>query len=59
MPACSATGTKRSSHHRLVEDFDVVSADDAGRSVEEFERFSGRGHSQGWRFNREEIHQRK
>jgi len=36
-----------------------VSADYAERSVEEFERLSGQGHSQGWRFNREEIHQRK
>jgi len=41
MPACGATGTKRSSHDSLVEDFDVVSADYAGRSVEEFERLSG------------------
>ena len=59
MPACGGTGTKRSSHDSLVEDFDVVSADYAERSVEEFERLSGQGHSQGWRFNREEIHQRK
>ena len=24
--------------------------------MEEFERFSGKGDSRGWRFNREEIH---
>jgi hypothetical protein len=28
------------------------------RSLEEFEQLSGQGHSQGWKFNREEIHER-
>ena len=36
----------------------VVDGDDAERSIEVFERLSGRGHSQGWPFNREEIHER-
>lgn len=32
--------------------------DDAERSIAEFQRLSGQGHSQGARFNREEIHRR-
>ena len=32
--------------------------DDAERSIQEFSRLSGRGHSRGWRFNRNEIHDR-
>ena len=32
--------------------------DDAERSIEEFRRLSGQGHSRGWRFNRDEIHER-
>jgi hypothetical protein len=28
------------------------------RSIEEFRRLSGRGHSLGWRFDRNEIHER-
>jgi hypothetical protein len=31
--------------------------DHAERSIEEFERLSGQGDRQGWRFNREEIHE--
>ncbi len=33
-------------------------ADDAEASIEEFKRLSGRGDSGGWRFNRDEIHDR-
>jgi hypothetical protein len=33
--------------------------DHAERSVEEFERLSGQGNSNGWTFNREEIQERK
>lgn len=33
--------------------------DDAERSIEEFKRLSGGGDSQGWRFDRNEIHQRR
>jgi hypothetical protein len=33
--------------------------DDPNRSVEEFNRLSRRGHSRGWRFNRDEILSRK
>jgi hypothetical protein len=33
--------------------------DDAERSIEEFERLSGKGDSRGRRFNRDEIHSRQ
>ena len=32
--------------------------DDPDTSIEELERLSGKGRSQGWRFNRDEIHER-
>ncbi|HTS70077.1 MAG TPA: DUF6364 family protein [Terriglobia bacterium] len=32
--------------------------DDAERSIKEFNQLSGRGHSRGWRFDRDEIHDR-
>jgi hypothetical protein len=36
----------------------LAGGDDPGRSIEEFKRLSGSGHSRGWRFNRNEIHER-
>jgi hypothetical protein len=36
----------------------LAGGDDPERSIEEFEHLSGRGHSRGWRFNRDEIHER-
>jgi len=36
----------------------LAGGDDPERSIEEFKRLSGRGHSRGWRFNRDEIHER-
>jgi len=36
----------------------LAGGDDAERSIEEFRRLSGQGHSRGWRFNRDEIHER-
>jgi hypothetical protein len=36
----------------------LAGGDDPERSIEEFNRLSGKGHSRGWRFNREEIHER-
>jgi uncharacterized protein DUF6364 len=36
----------------------LAGADDAERSIDEFKRLSGRGHSRGWRFSRDEIHER-
>jgi len=31
---------------------------DPAGSIDEFKRLSGQGHSRGWRFNRDEIHER-
>jgi len=36
----------------------LVGGDDPENSIEEFKRLSGQGHSRGWRFNRDEIHER-
>jgi Family of unknown function (DUF6364) len=36
----------------------LAGGDDAERSIEEFRRLSGQGHSRGWRFDRDEIHER-
>ena len=46
--------------NELIRDYlqKLAGGDDPERSVEEFERLSGRGHSRGWRFNRDEIHER-
>ena len=46
--------------NQLVRDYllKLAGGDDPERSIEEFERLSGRGDSGGWRFNREEIHDR-
>ena len=33
--------------------------DDLERDLKEFERLSGLGDSQGWKFNRDEIHERR
>jgi hypothetical protein len=37
----------------------VAGGGDAERSIEEFKRLSGTGHSNGWKFNRDEIHFRQ
>jgi hypothetical protein len=46
--------------NQLIRDYleSLAGGDDAERSIEEFRRLSGRGHSRGWRFNRDEIHER-
>ncbi len=46
--------------NQLVRDYleTLASSDDPERSIAEFKRLSGRGHSRGWRFNRSEIHER-
>jgi hypothetical protein len=36
----------------------MAGTDDPERSIEEFRRLSGTGDSGGWRFNRDEIHER-
>jgi hypothetical protein len=47
--------------NQLIRDYlqTVAGGDDPERSIEEFKRLSGKGHSRGWRFNRDEIHERK
>jgi hypothetical protein len=46
--------------NQLVRDYlqTLAGTDDPERSIDEFRRLSGRGHSHGWRFNRDEIHER-
>ena len=46
---------------RLVSDFlnAVAHGDEAEQSIEEFEGLSRKGDSQGWSFNREDIHERR
>jgi hypothetical protein len=36
----------------------LAGADDPERSIAEFRRLSGTGESRGWRFHRDEIHER-
>jgi hypothetical protein len=47
--------------NQLIRDYlqTLAGGGDAERSIEEFKRVSGQGHSQGWRFNRDEIHSRR
>ena len=47
--------------NQLIRDYlqTLAGGDDPERSIEEFKRLSGRGHSRGWRFNRDEIHSRQ
>jgi len=46
--------------NQLIRDYlqKLAGGDDPERSIEEFRKLSGRGHSRGWRFNRNEIHER-
>lgn len=46
--------------NQLIRDYlqKLAGGDDPERSIEEFKQLSGRGHSRGWRFNRDEIHER-
>ena len=46
--------------NQLIRDYleSLVGGNDPERSIEEFNRLSGRGHSRGWRFDRDEIHER-
>ena len=37
----------------------ILAGDDPEKSIAEFNRLSGRGNSSEWRFNRDEIHNRK
>ena len=46
--------------NQLVRDYlqKLAGGDDPERSIDEFRRLSGHGNSRGWRFNRDEIHER-
>lgn len=46
--------------NQLIRDYlqSIAGGDDPERSIDELKRLSGRGHSRGWRFNRNEIHER-
>ncbi len=54
----SALGT---SLNQLIRDYlqSIAGEEDPERSIEEFRSLSGRGNSQGWCFDRNEIHNRK
>lgn len=46
--------------NQLIRDYlqSLAGGDNPERSVEEFRSLSGKGNSRGWRFNREELHER-
>lgn len=45
--------------NQLIRDYlQALADDDPERSIDEFNRLSGGGNSRGWRFNRDEIHER-
>lgn len=46
--------------NQLIRDYlaQLAGGDDPERSIVEFKRLSGRGDSRGWRFNRDELHER-
>jgi len=46
--------------NQLVRDYlqRLTGGDDPERSINEFQSLSGHGHSHGWRFDRNEIHER-
>ena len=46
--------------NQLIRDYleRLAGSDDPERSIAEFDTLSGRGDSRGWRFDREELHER-
>ena len=50
----------RKSLNQLIRDYleTLAGGDDPERSIEDFKHLSGRGHSRGWRFDRDQIHER-
>ena len=46
--------------NQLIRDYQqkLAGGDDPERSIDEFRSLSGRGNSRGWRFDRNEIHER-
>ena len=47
--------------NQLVRDYlqTLAGGNDPKKSIDEFKRLSGQGHSRGWRFNRDDIHARR
>ena len=46
--------------NQLIRDYlqKLAGGDDPDNAIDEFNRLSGQGDSRGWRFNRDEIHER-
>jgi hypothetical protein len=46
--------------NQLIRNYLLKSAgnDDPERSIQEFRQLSAKGHAQGWRFKRDELHER-
>ncbi len=46
--------------NQLIRDYleALAGGDDPERWIKEFRRLSGTGHSRGWRFNRDDLHER-
>lgn len=46
--------------NQLIRDYlqTLAGGDDPERSIAEFQQLSGTGNTRGWRFNRDEIHER-
>jgi len=46
--------------NQLIRDYlqKLAGGDDPEQSIDELRRLSGKGHSRGWRFDRNEIHER-
>jgi Family of unknown function (DUF6364) len=46
--------------NQLIRDYlqTLAGGDNPERSIEEFQALSGKGHSRGWRFNRDDLHER-
>jgi len=50
----------KSINQEIREHFEhIVGEDDVERRIEEFHRLSGKGNSHGWKFNREELYERR
>ena len=47
--------------NQMIRDYlqSIAGGDDPEGSIEELKRLSGTGNSRGWRFNRDEIHERR
>ena len=46
--------------NQLIRDYlqKLAGGDDPEQNIKEFKKLSGRGHSRGWRFDRDQIHER-